>query len=532
MEQTEGGEVRKTIGLVLGLVLFAGLLCRPFGADPRIHRMAAIAALMAVWWMTEAIPLAATSLMPLVLMPFLKILGPKAVAQSYMNDYIFLFIGGFAIALAMERWHLHRRLALHTIRLVGDSPRRVILGFMVATGLLSMWISNTATTMMMMPIALSIVLLAEEREKSDSGAETVGFAARFGLVIMLCIAYAASIGGVGTLIGTPPNVVFRGVFSETFPGAPPISFAPWLFIAFPFSVVFLLLTWLLVAFVLLPVRGGRFLGGRRVIARELAAMGPISRAEICVLIVFLSAAVLWIFRVNIEIGDRYIPGWSNLLGLVEKSTKSVGGRLVEKETRWVGDGTVAMLAALSMFFIPSGRKKGERLVDWKTVAALPWNVLFLFGGGFALANGFAQSGLSDWIGQQCETFGQLPVPGQILAVSGTITFLTEVTSNTATTSMVLPVLAGVAQKIAVNPLVLMLPATISASCAFMLPVATPPNAIVFGTGYVPIGTMVKTGVVLNVVGMFLILLLIYFVAIPMWGIDPGQLPAGWLPAQP
>ncbi|KPL12214.1 hypothetical protein AMJ85_01605 [candidate division BRC1 bacterium SM23_51] len=516
MERAETTGVHKNAGLVVGTALFVILLSVPTDLEPKTQRMAAIAALMATWWMTEAIPLAATSLMPLVLMPFMKIAQPTAVAETYMNDYIFLFIGGFTIALAMERWNLHRRLALQTIRLVGDRPRQLILGFMVATALLSMWISNTATTMMMMPIALSIVLLAEEREKGETHGAGRGFGARFGLVLMLCIAYSASIGGVATLIGTPPNVVFGAIFHKEFPGAPAIAFAPWLFLALPFSVVFLLVAWALVTFVLHPVRGGRFLGGRGTIRGEIAKLGPITRAETCVLVVFLCAAFLWIFRVKIEIGSVTVPGWSNVLGLVE----------------WVRDGTVAMLAALSMFLIPSGRRKGERLVDWKTVEALPWNVLFLFGGGFALAHGFEVSGLSDWIGKQCRAFGHLPVPGQILAISGTITFLTELTSNTATTNMVLPILAGVARAIEVNPLVLMLPATISASCAFMLPVATPPNAIVFGTGYIPIGTMVRTGIVLNFVGMLLVLLLVYFVAIPFWQIDPTHLPATWLAVSP
>jgi len=513
---SSAGTARKTIGLVAGILFFVLLLLTPMGDDPHIHRMAAIAALMATWWITEAIPLAATSLMPLVLMPFLKISPPKIVAKSYMNDYIFLFIGGFTIALAMERWGLHRRLALRTIHFVGDRPRRLILGFMVATGALSMWISNTATTMMMMPIALSIVLLAEEREKRSESENARGFAARFGLVLMLCIAYAASIGGVATLVGTPPNVVFASIFHQEFPGAPEIGFAAWMAMAFPFSVVLLFTAWAVVTFVLLPVRGGRLLGGRDLIGGEIEKLGPMTRAEIAVLIVFISVALLWLFRSDIKFGNLTIKGWSRLAGLVEGKKK------------WVGDGTVAMLAALSMFFIPSGKRKGERLVDWETIQSLPWNVVFLFGGGFALAEGFVVSGLSNWIGEQCRIFGRLSVPGQILSISGTTMLLTEVTSNTATTNMILPVLAGIARSIHVNPLVLMISATISASCAFMLPVATPPNAIVFGTGYVPIGTMARTGVVLNIISMILILLLVYFLAIPLWHIHPAQLPAAWL----
>ncbi|MCX8036064.1 MAG: SLC13 family permease [Candidatus Sumerlaeia bacterium] len=516
MQPVQSGELHKKIGLILGLVLFALLLCVRFGPDARIHRMAAIAALMAAWWMTEAIPLAATSLLPLVLMPVLKISPPESVAQSYMNDYIFLFIGGFTIALAMERWNLHRRLAIHTLRLVGDRPRRLVLGFMIATGVLSMWISNTATAMMMMPIALSVILLAEEHQKNGARADGGTSPAQFGLVLMLGVAYAASIGGIGTLVGTPPNVIFASRFQKEFPGAPEISFTAWMFLAVPFAVLFLLITWVLLTFVLHPLRGERFIGGREAIARELAGLGPLSRAETGVLIVFITTALLWIFRVSIPIDRFTLPGWSNLLGLADE------------KTRWVGDGTVAMAAALALFFIPSGRQKGERLVDWKTVEDLPWNVLFLFGGGFALADGLTASGLSDWVGDQCRSFGHMAVATQILAISGVTTALSELASNTATANMVLPILAGVAKSIPMNPLALMLPAAIAASFGFMLPVATPPNAIVFGTGYVPMGAMVRAGLILDLVGMVLLVALVYFVAIPLWQIDPLHLPVEWL----
>ncbi|MBM3333576.1 anion permease [Candidatus Sumerlaeota bacterium] len=521
MEKSETAPIVKTTGLVLGIVFFAILLSVPFGSDARIHRMAAVAALMATWWMTEAIPLAATSLMPLVLMPILKISQPEDVARSYMNDYIFLFIGGFTIALTMERWNLHRRLALHIVRRVGDRPSQLVLGFMIATALVSMWISNTATAMMMMPIALSVVLLAEECEKKGNAREHERFAGRFGVALMLGVAYAASIGGLGTLVGTPPNAFFAGCFHKEFPGAPEISFARWMLLVLPLCPVMLLVTWALLTFVLHPLRRATFLGGREAVQRQLAEMGPISRAETGVFIVFVAAAFLWIFRLDIPIGKMTIPGWSNLLGLVES-----GG---EKQVAWVRDGTVAMLAALSLFFIPSGRRKGERLVDWKTIQDLPWNVLFLFGGGFALANGLETSGLSNWIGEQCAALHGMPVMALVLVVVTFTTFLTELTSNIAVATMILPILADVCRAAMINPLVPMLSATIVASFAFMLPVATPPNAIVFGTGYVPLRAMIRAGLILDLVGIVLVALLIYYVAIPLWGIDPAQLPASWLP---
>jgi len=520
LAQTQGSRMQKEIGLVLGIVLFVALLLTPFGADPRTHRMAAVAALMAAWWITEAIPLAATSLMPLVLMPFLKISDPDTVARSYMNDYIFLFVGGFTIALAMERWNLHRRLALHTVRRVGDQPRRLVLGFMVATAALSMWISNTATTMMMIPLALSVVSLTSARHGAAALPARPG---PFGLALLLSIAYASSIGGIATLIGTPPNVVFASRFHTEFPGAPEIGFANWLIVGLPFSAVFLLITWALLVFFLHPLPRGSLLGGRQVIAHELSKLGPMTSAERRILAVFLSVSFLWIFRAEIPIDLNLgwfsiakVPGWSNLVGLADA------------KTRWISDGTVAMMAALSMFFIPAGRQRGERLVDWTTIEDLPWNVLFLFGGGFALADGFVASGLSNFIGLQLQAFGSLPVPGQILGIAGTMTFLTELTSNTATANLAMPLLSALARAIQVNPLVLLLPATISASCAFMLPVATPPNAIVFGTRLVPIRAMIRAGLWLNFIGMILVLLLVYFVAIPLWQIDPRHLPPGWL----
>lgn len=523
MIESHRGNFRKQFGLALGALLFLILLNLPFGDDPRTHRMAAIAALMAVWWMTEAIPLPATSLMPLVLMPLLKIAEPDAVARSYANDYIFLYVGGFTIALGIERWNLHRRLALRTLALVGDRPRRVVLGFMAATAALSMWISNTATTMMMLPIALSVVRLVSP----ESDAARAGKMARFGMVLMLSIAYAASIGGMATLVGTPPNIVLVARFHQEFPGAPELSFARWLVMGLPFSTLFLISAWALLVFLLYPLGRERLLGGGETLRRELEGLGPMTRAEARTLGIFLAAALLWIFRagipLEIQIGPwriAGIPGWSDAVGLAD-------GR-----TRWVSDGTVAMLAGLAMFFIPSARSKGERLMDWQTMNRLPWHVLLLFGGGFALADGFVTSGLSEWVGRRCLALAELPVPVQILAVSAAITFLTELTSNVATANIVLPVLAGAARAAGINPLVLMLPATLASSSAFMLPVATPPNAIVYGTGLIPINTMVRTGLVLNLVGVLLILLTIYFLAIPIWGIEPARLPAGWLHAAP
>jgi sodium-dependent dicarboxylate transporter 2/3/5 len=330
---------------------------------------------------------------------------------------------------------------------------------------------------------------------------------------------------MATLVGTPPNLIFASRFHAEFPGAPEISFARWLVLGVPFSAVFLACAWALLVYWLHPLPGGSMLGGRRSIARELEGLGAITPAEKRVLAVFLCVCFLWVFRADIPLDLRWgplaiskIPGWSELVGLAGA------------QTRWVSDGTVAMMAAVAMFLIPSGRGKGERLVDRKIIEDLPWNVLFLFGGGFALSDGFTISGLSAYIGRQLEAVGTLPVPAQILGVVGTVMFLTELTSNTAVANMAMPLLAAMARAIPVNPIVLMLPGAISASCAFMLPVATPPNAIVFGTGLIPMRAMIRAGLLLNLVGVILVLLLVYFVAIPLWGIDPRQLPPSWLRA--
>jgi sodium-dependent dicarboxylate transporter 2/3/5 len=493
----------RRFGLLLGPLISLILLIF-FNLDPEhpeVTRAAAVALLMAVWWITEAVPLAITSLLPVLLFPLLNVMQAKKVAPIYFNHIIFLFIGAFMVALAMQRWGLHKRIGLKILTWIGVGPRRITLGFMVTTAFLSMWISNTATTMMMIPIALAVILKLEETlGKKELFKFNIGF--------FLGIAHAATVGGIATLIGTPPNLSFARILHIYFPQAPEISFATWFFFALPLSVVFLILIWLVLTIRYSPPRG-KFQIDSEVFKEEYRKLGPFKFEEKVVLVIFALMAFLWILRVDIEIGNFVIPGWSSLLGVAD----------------FVDDSTVAVLMAVLLFVIPSKSEKGRRIMNWATAVKLPWDIVLLFGGGFALASGLKESGLSTWLGNQLTGLSLLPPILIIMLICAMLTFLTELTSNTATTEMVLPILAGVAVAIKINPLFLMVPATLSASCAFMMPVATPPNAIIFGTRRLRIADMAKTGISLNLIGIILITLTIYFLGKLVFNIDLTQFPA-------
>ena len=511
----------KNVGFVLGVAAFALLTLFPVAADnPPASRLAAVAAMMAIWWMTEAIPLFATALVPLAAFPLLGVMSGRDTAETFMNSTIVLFIGGFMIAVTMQKWNLHRRIALAIIHHVGGGPARMVLGFMVAAGFLSMWISNTATAVMMVPIGLAIVLQVEERLAAGAGAH------KFAVGLMLGIAYGCSVGGLTTLVGTPPNLAFARIHQMLFPEAPEIAFGQWLVVAFPVGVVMLLAAWLLITQVLYRVPRAIAVSPE-VVAKQRRALGPMTFEERAVLIVFAATAFLWVFRVDLNLGGFALRGWSRLIpwpGLVD-------------------DGTVAIAMACLLFFVPArpaagadpprteaGRAvvgafaRGGRVMEADVVMRLPWNVVLLIGGGLALAAGFQRTGLAALIGGQFEAVGALPTFALILLVCLAITFLTELTSNTATTEMILPILASVAVATGAHPLVLMIPATMSASCAFMMPVATPPNAIVFGSNRFSIAEMARAGIVLNLLGALVIATIVYTVGLAVFDIDPGNLP--------
>jgi len=480
----------------VSLILFGDL--EP--GNPSVTYTLAIAILMAIWWITEAIPLAATALLPVALFPLLGVVDGKTISAMYFNDLIFLFLGGFLMALAMERWDLHRRIAIKVLMFFGVSPGRLLLGFMLSTSFLSMWMSNTAITMLMLPIALSIIYKLEA---------IVGEAELrpWSIGLLLGIAYSASIGGIATLVGTPPNLSFARITNIIFPAMPEVSFANWLIFAIWITVLLFISAWLLLYFMYRPKTAWQGVN-RAEFRKEYQLLGPAKPEEKIVLILFIIMALLWVFRSGFSFGNVNIPGWSQLFGKPE----------------YINDGTVAIAIASLLFMIPSKTSKGARLMDWQTVNRLPWHIVLLFGGGFALAQGFVDSGLSLWFGKELSGLAGTDPMLLTAAIVAMMSFLTELTSNIASTEMILPILAGMAVSIKVDPLLLMMPATLAASLAFMLPVATPPNAIIFATGKLRIIDMVKTGFLLNLAGIIVVTLVTYFWGTLVFGIDVNSFP--------
>jgi len=465
-------------------------------ADPQVGRMAAIATWMAVWWVTEAIPIPVTALLPLVLMPVLGIEPIKQVAPHYGASVIFLFLGGFLLALGLQASGVHKRLALWIVHVVGDRPRQLVLGFMLASGFLSMWISNTATVMVLLPIALSLLKAVQARTNEPGPVGTLGVA------VMLGIAYAADIGGMSTLVGTPPNLSYSRVLTQLFPGAPAPGFLEWFLLGFPLSVVFLGLGWLLLTRVSFRLPNVELIGGRQVIQGMRDELGPLRRDEVVTSLVFGLTALLWLTR-----GSEGIPGWSHLFA-----------------DGYVDDAVVAVSTAMLLFVLPSKDRPGKRLLEWSMAKEVPWGMLLLFGGGFALAGGFKVSGLSSWIGGALDALDGTSPWVVVTVVCTVLTGLTELTSNTATTEMVLPILAEAGKALGTDPRVLMIPATLSASCAFMMPVASPTQAIVFGSGWVPIKSMVRAGIWFNVLGVVLVVVMFWALSGLTMGIDPAVVP--------
>ncbi|NOX88491.1 MAG: DASS family sodium-coupled anion symporter [Calditrichaeota bacterium] len=488
--------LRQKIGFFAGPFLFVVILLLPpaKGLSPAALKVGAVAALMTVWWISEAIPIPATALLPIALFPALGVLSAKDASAPYAHHLIFLFLGGFLIAIAMEKWNLHRRIALYTIRFVGFSSSRIILGFMVATGFLSMWISNTATTMMMVPIGLAVIKQTTEFIEKDDEIKinTNPPHFKFGTALMLGIAYAASIGGVATIIGTPPNTILIGFIEQTYNLQ--ITFVQWMIFGVPLAIIMMAIAWVYLTKFASPPEVKKLPGGKELLISEIKKLGKMQKAERFVLIVFASVAFLWIARGFVRFGPSTIH-----------------------------DATIAMSGAILLFLIPVDWKKGIFVLDWKSAVRLPWDVIFLFGGGLALARGFNESGLAKWIGEQLTVLQGLNLMLIILLVIMLSMLLTEVTSNTATAAIIIPVMGSVAFAMHVHPLILIIPAGVAASYAFMLPVATPPNAIVFGSRYLTIPQMAKIGVVLNVIGAALITLLVKFVLPLIWNLNMSNI---------
>ena len=480
----------KKIGLILGPALFLMTLLwfRPEGLSKEANAILASTLWIAVWWITEAVPIAITSLLPVVLFPLTGGLELAETTASFGHRYIFLYIGGFILAIAMERWNLHKRIALNIIQIIGTNVKSIILGFMIATAFLSMWISNTATTVMMLPIGMAIISqLIDNPDTIENENQT------FGKALMLAIAYSASIGGMATLIGTPPNLILAGIVQETY--GIEITFLKWFMFGLPVSLILLAICWKYLTEFAFSFKEKAFPGGKSEINKQLKSLGKISYEEKMVLLIFIGTAFAWITRSFLL--QKFIPN--------------------------IDDTIIAVIAGIILFVLPASKEKSRKLINWKEAVKLPWGILLLFGGGLALAQGFKTSGLAEWIGGQMTLLEGASLFILLLFLITLVNFLTEITSNLATTAMILPILAPLSLVIDVHPFILMVGATVAASCAFMLPVATPPNAIVFGSGYLRIPDMVKSGIWMNLFSIFFLTLMVYFLLPLIWGIDPDNI---------
>lgn len=451
---------------------------------PQVTAMLAIVVWMAIWWIFQAIPLGITALLPLVLYPVLGILPTAEVAPVYMNHIIFLFIGGFLVAFALERWNLHKRIALFIISIIGFSPARLLAGFMLSSWILSMFLSNSATTIMLIAPALAVIKKIEDTLPQTDNNLATG--------LLLGIAYAASIGGAATLVGSPPNLIFLGLYNQYFPQGIEIGFSRWFLFGFPISLVFITLAFIVLKKMFLNFNFHASFESDFFV-KEYKSLGKATYEEKVVLTAFIILAILWFSRADLDIGIIHFSGWAGLF----------------KFGNYIQDSTVAIFIALLLFLIPAKKSGSGMILSWNEAKKIPLQVIFLFGGGFALAYGFNESGLSQYLAGQLGKVSGIHILLLVSLICFIMIFLTEISSNTATTQLILPILIVLTGTINAPPYLLLIPATIAASYAFMLPVATPPNTIIFGSERVNIQSMVKAGIVLNIIGIVLITLFIF-----------------------
>ena len=483
----------RKIGLYLGPLLF--ILTRFFleaeGLSNQANAVLASTLWIAIWWITEAIPIAATSLLPIILFPLSGALPLDDTTSSFGHRFVFLYLGGFILALAIQKWNLHKRIALNIIMVVGTNVQKIILGFMVATAFLSMWISNTATAVMMLPIGIAIIKQMKDLKNSPEDENLI-----FGKALMLSIAYSASIGGIATLIGTPPNLVFAGIIQEVYNIE--ISFLKWFQFGFPISILLLAISWIYLTKVAFKFKQNEFNEGKEEINRQLEELGPISYEEKIVLSVFVVTGLAWILRTYLL--NKFIPN--------------------------LDDSIIALISGISLFLFQANNQEGknEKIMNWEDAVKLPWGILLLFGGGLAIAQGFQSSGLANWIAENLTQLNGFSLFIILLVLITAVNFLTEITSNLATTAMLLPILAPTAVILGVHPYILMVGATLAASCAFMLPVATPPNAVVFGSNYLKISDMVRVGILMNIISIIIIFMMVYFILPILWNFNAFQNP--------
>lgn len=483
--------VKRNIFLVLGPLAFLILQTfdPPSGMPESAFRMLGITLWMAIWWVTEAIPIGVTALLPIILFPLTGAVDLSSTTASYGHKYIFLYMGGFMLAIAIEKWNLHKRIALQVIRIIGTNVSKIILGFMVATAFLSMWISNTATSVMMLPIAMSIVTQLKDNPATREDENLI-----FGKALMLGIAYSASIGGVATLIGTPPNLVFAGYVEEVY--GIEITFWQWAKWGLPIAIPLLVIAWIYLTKFAFTFKQKEFPGGREEINALIKQLGPMKKEKKIVLGIFVLTAFAWITRSFVL--QPLLPA--------------------------IDDTIIAMCAGILLFTIKSDNKK-EPLINWEDAVKLPWGIILLFGGGMALASGFETTGLAEWLGSQMSLLQGLALIVLVVVIVASVNFITEVTSNLATTAMLLPILAPIAIGLDINPYILMVATTVAASCAFMLPVATPPNAVVFGSGYLKISDMAKSGIWMNIVSIVFLSLMVYYLLPFIWDFHPREFSA-------
>ena len=481
--------LRQRIGAVVGpLALIATwVLPAPEGMSAEAWMTAGVAALMATWWIAETMPIPATALLPLVLMPLLGLGDIKTVAAPYANPIVFLFLGGFLIAIAMERWELHRRIAFGLIGMLGLNPRGIVGGFLIAAAVLSMWVSNTATALMMLPIAISVLALLPKEQKDEPSQRA------FKTALMLSIAYGATTGGMGSLIGTPPNALLAGFMDRVYGIS--IGFGQWMLIGVPVVLLALPVVYLMLTRVVFRLGNEPLPGVGDIIATERARMGRLSGAEAIVAVVFSLTALAWVTRPFLA---GFIPG--------------------------ISDTTIALTGALSLFLIPAPGGGGRFLMNWSAAKAVPWEVLLLFGGGLCLASQIQVTGLAAWIGEQAVLLDAFPIILTLVVLSFGILLLTELTSNTATSATFLPVVAVVAVSLGQNPLLFVVPTALAANCAYMMPVGTPPNAIVFGSGEVTLPQMARAGILLNILLVPVILIVVWFLGPLVFGIEMNIVP--------
>ncbi len=484
------------VGLISGPVAFFLIwtFFSPAGLSAEGCAVLAATVWIAIWWMTEAVPIPVTSLLPILLLPITGALDNKTVTSAYGNDIVYLFLGGFFIATAMEKWDLHRRIALSIIAVVGTGTQRILLGFMLATAFLSMWVSNTAAVMMMVPMALAI---SSQTARAVEGRPEATDIPAFEKSLLFGVGYAGTIGGLATLIGTPPNIILAAQARELF--GVEISFATLMMVGVPVATTLLLVTWIYLGRFAFRMSFNDLPGGRELIRQQQQMLGPITAEEKAVSAVFVFAAFFWITRSLI---------WTKLFPQIT-------------------DGMVAVTAAVLLFAIPSTRSEGGRILGWADSRTIPWGILLLFGGGLAIAAGFRETGLSSWLGSQLTVLDGLPILLVIAFSSLFILFLTEITSNTATATMILPVIASFALALNLHPFALMIPCAMAANCAFMLPVGTPPNAIIFATEKLRINEMMRVGLLLNLFAAALITVAVYYLVPPVFDLDLETVPAAF-----